>query len=116
MTGSTSGVGTGTCSLAANNISLGPSRITVSATGTQGNIKLINKYGRVVDEAGLASSSESVEQMEAVFDLSSYSDKDLDGLYVLVNMSSVVKNYNSVGNFIGAAYGPYGINYIKIDY
>ena len=54
--------------------------------------------------------------MDAFFDLSDLTDDDLNGLYIVINAQTIVKNYNSSGNYIGNAYGPYRINHIKIEY
>nr|MCR5581337.1 hypothetical protein [Pseudobutyrivibrio sp.] len=116
LSGSTSGIAAGTCSLPAGNINPGPKSIIVSVNATDATVKLINKYGQVVDSRSLTTGGPTMGSLVATFDLSSFSDRELEGLYVTCSMQTIVKNFNSTGNYIGNAYGPYSVNHVQINY
>lgn len=116
ISGAPAGIGYGSCTLAADKISPGPQAISINLVACDAVISLMNSKGAIVDQRNLSSGSTSVAVMDAVFDLSDRSDKDLMGLYIVINAQTIVKNYNASGNYIGNAFGPYRINQIKIEY
>ena len=116
MTGKTSGVAAGTCSLPAGNINLGVKSISVTTTASKAVVVLYNKYGQTFDARMLTTGNTTVGSMTAVFDLADASDEQIDGLYVVVNMFSAVENYTSIGTYAGTVYGPFSINSITVTY
>ena len=116
LSGHPTGIAFGSCSLEANKISAGPQTISVSVYATDGVVILMNKYGEKVDQCDLSTGSSAISNLQAVFDLSDKTNRELDGLYIVINAQTIVKNYNSIGNYIGNAFGPYNVDSITITY
>lgn len=116
LSGNPVGIGYGSCTLAADKISPGPQSITINLIASDAVVLLMNSKGAIVDQRNISTGSTTISSMDAVFDLSDRTDDDLNGLYVVINAQTIVKNYNNIGNYIGSAFAPYRINQIKIEY
>ncbi len=116
MTGKTSGVAAGTCSLPAGNINLGVKSISVTTTASKTMVILYNKYGQAIDKRLLTTGGTTVGSMTAIFDVADLPDTSIDGCYIVVNMMSTVENYTSIGTYAGTVYGPFSMNSITVTY
>ncbi len=116
LSGSTSGIGAGTCSLSSEKIGDNPKKISISVNASVTTVKVMNKYGQELDSRNLSTGAPTSSELSAVFDLSGLPDKKLEGCYVIINMQTTVQDYATNGNYAGVVWGPYSLNYIKLDY
>jgi hypothetical protein len=105
----------GRCSLAAGNIKPGAKYVTISASGSENCFTVYNKRGKELRTITLL--NESQGETKYTFDLTSLSDADLDGAYVVVNMMS--RSTFSSGMTIGQianCTSKINLNYITVKY
>ena len=93
----------------------GAKTITVSASAKEVTFKLYSPKRGCLDEIALYSSSSS--ELIWTFDCSDYSDAELEGAYISVNMHSTAQN--SGGRAVGdraSVNATVRFNYIKVTY
>ncbi|PHU39104.1 hypothetical protein CSX00_12325 [Pseudobutyrivibrio ruminis] len=105
----------GTFSLKSGSIMDGAKTITVSASAKEVTFKLYSPKRGCLDEIALYSSSSS--ELTWTFDCSDYSDTQLEGAYISVNMHSTAQNTG--GRAVGesaSVNATVRFNYIKVTY
>lgn len=105
----------GSCSLASGQIKPGAKTITISASGSKNTFTVYTKRGKVLRTITLMSMYQG--ETKYTFDLTDFSDADLDGAYVVINMYSQ-DHFNSglaIGDG-GRSTSTINFNYITINY